>query len=98
MISTVSRRIQHRLLRAILASAATGCAIYLLVLHLALPELQARLTPAQIEWLRQAFLQHPAVVLGTVVAIAALLGLPVLGVFRWVFGPMITLGSRNRGV
>lgn len=78
---------QGRLMRAMTASALTGVAIYLLVMRVALPALQAQVTPRQVEWLRQAFAQHPGVVLGTVAAVAALLGLPMLGVFRWVYGP-----------
>lgn len=90
------RERQRRLLRAVLASAATGVVIYLVVVLLALPELQARLTPAQVEWLRRAFVRHPAAVLGGISAIAALLGLPVLGVFRWVYGPLTIWASRRR--
>jgi hypothetical protein len=78
-------------MRAMVASALTGVAIYLLVMRVALPALQMQLTPPQVEWLRQAFAQHPAVVLGTIAAVAALLGLPMLGVFRWVYGPWTRL-------
>jgi hypothetical protein len=78
---------QRRLVRAILASAATGAAIYFLVMHVAFPALVARLTPAHIDALRQMFAQHPALVLIGIVCLSALLALPVLGVFRWVHGP-----------
>lgn len=78
----VARAARQRLLPAIVASAATGVAIYLGVVRLALPELKARLTPAQVERVVQAFGRPPVWVLGTSVAIAALLALPVIGVFR----------------
>ena len=80
---------RHRLLLAVIASAATGGIIYLLVMHVVLPGVQARLTPADIEWLREAFTDHPLVVLSVIVVFAAVLAAPVLGVFRWVYGPLI---------
>jgi hypothetical protein len=79
---------QHRLVRAILASAATGAAIYFLVMHVLLPGVAERLTQPQIDILRQAFAEHPALVIGGTVGLSALLALPVLGVFRWVYGPL----------
>ncbi len=78
-----------RLLFAIAASAATGVIIYSLVMHVVLPEVQDRLTTAHIEWLREAFTNHPLVVLGVITLIAAVLAAPVLGVFRRVYGPLI---------
>src|SRR5262245_37980 len=78
----------RRLARAIAASAATGAVIYTLVIRVALPTLHARLTHADVDWLRQAFEQHPAAVLGAIAVIAAVLALPVLGVFRWTYGPL----------
>ncbi len=90
-------RTQRRLLRAVVASAATGGAIYLLVMHVALPALVVRLTPVQIAWLRQAFVQYPVAVLGGIIAVAAVLGLPVLGVFRWTYGPLSTPPSQRWG-
>jgi hypothetical protein len=78
----------RRLARAIAASAATGAAIYTLVVRVALPTLEARLTRENVDWLRQAFDRHPATVLGVIVVIAAVLALPVLGVFRWIYGPL----------
>ena len=80
---------RRRLLLAIVASAATGGIIYLLVMHVVLPGVQARLTPAHIEWLREAFADHPLVVLGVITLMAAVLAAPVFGVFRWVYGPLI---------
>ena len=79
---------RRRLLRAGIASAATGSVIYLLVMHLVFPQIAAHLSSAQVEWLGQALARHPAAVLAAVVCIAALLGLPVIGVFRWVHGPL----------
>jgi hypothetical protein len=78
---------QRRLIRAIVASAATGAALYLLVMHVVLPRVAERLTPAQIDFLRQAFAKHPVLVLGGILGLSALLALPVLGVFRWMYGP-----------
>ena len=89
---------RRRLLLAITASAATGGIIYLLVMHILLPGLQARLTPAHIEWLREAFTNHPLMVLAVIFLFAAVLAVPVSGVFRWVYGPLIhggTLADRN---
>jgi hypothetical protein len=80
---------RRKLLRAVVASAAAGAVIYLLVMQWALPAVQARVTPAQVEWLRDAMKDHLVAVLFAIVAIAALLGLPVLMVFRWAYGPMV---------
>jgi hypothetical protein len=55
---------------------------------------EARLTRAHVDWLRQAFDRHPAVVLGAIVVIAAVLALPVLGVFRLTYGPL-RMSSRD---
>ena len=84
----------RRLARAIAASAATGAAIYTLVIRVALPMVQARLTHAHVDWLRQAFDRHPTVMLGAIVVIAAVLALPVLGVFRLTHGPLRTSSRR----
>ena len=80
---------RRKLLRAIVASAAAGGVIYLLVMQWAMPAVQRRVTPAQVEWLRDAMTNHLVAVLFAIVAIAALLGLPVLMVFRWAYGPMV---------
>jgi len=79
---------RRRLLFAMAASAATGGIIYMLVMHAVLPGLQARLMPADIEWLREAFANHPLTVLGAIFVLAAVLATPVLCVFRWVYGPL----------
>ena len=65
---------RRKLLRAVVASAAAGAVIYLLVMQWALPAVQARVTPAQVEWLRDAMKDHLVAVLFAIVAIAALLG------------------------
>jgi hypothetical protein len=78
-----------RLLRATAASATAGAVVYLIVMQWALPAVQTRLTPSQIEWLRDAMMHHHVAVLLTIVAITGMLGLPVLMVFRWVYGPMV---------
>ena len=83
-----NRRIDARMVRALLASVTTGVVIYLIVIRGALPLLTRRLTSEQIEWLRGAFNAHPWVVLGSITMIAAILALPVLVAFRIVYGPM----------
>ena len=80
---------RRKLLRAIVASAAAGAVIYLLVMQWALPAVQRQVTHAQVEWLRDAMKDHLVAVLFAIVAIAAMLGLPVLMVFRWAYGPMV---------
>ena len=72
-----------------MASAAAGAVIYQLVMQWALPAVQTGVTHAQVEWLRDAMTDHFVAVLFAIVAIAALLGLPVLMVFRWAYGPMV---------
>ena len=81
-------RVDARMVRALLASVATGLVVYLLVIRGALPVLRRRLTSEQIDWLRGAFKAHPWVVLGSITMIAAILALPVLAAFRIVYGPM----------
>ena len=71
-----------------MASAVTGGIIYVLVMHVVLPEVQAHLTPEHIEWLREAFTDHPLMVLSAIVVFAAVLAAPMFGVFRWVYGPL----------
>jgi hypothetical protein len=78
-----------RLLRATAASATTGAVVYLIVMQWALPAVQTRLTPSQIEWLRDAMMHHHVAVLVAIVVIAGVLGLPVLMVFRWIYGPVV---------
>jgi sterol desaturase/sphingolipid hydroxylase (fatty acid hydroxylase superfamily) len=80
---------RRKLVRAIVASAAAGAVIYLLVMQWALPAVQTGITHAQVEWLRDAMKDHLVAVLFAIVAITALLGLPVLMVFRWAYGPMV---------
>ena len=86
---SLTPEIRRRLLLAIVASAATGGIIYLLVMHVVLPGVQARLTPAHIEWLRAALAGHPLMVLGVITLMAAVLAAPVFVVFKWVYGPLI---------
>jgi hypothetical protein len=76
------------MVRALLASVATGVVVYLIVIGGALPLLTRRLTPEQVDWLRTAFDVHPWVVLGSIAIMAAILALPVLLAFRIVYGPM----------
>ena len=77
-----------RLALAMIASAVTGVAVYLLVMRLGLPALTAHLTDAQVGWLREAFRTRPRLVAAAVVIGAALLALPVPLVFRAVHGPL----------
>jgi len=76
------------MVRALLASVATGVVLYLIVIRGVLPFLTRRLTSEQIEWLRGVFNAHPWAVLGSIATIAAILALPVLVAFRIVYGPM----------
>lgn len=77
-----------KMVRALAASAATGLLIYLLVMQVALPRFADGLTAENREWLREAFVRHPIGILSAIAGIAAVLALPVLGVFRWVYGPL----------
>jgi hypothetical protein len=81
-------RVDARMVRALLASAATGVVVYLVVIRGTLPLVTRRLNPEQIDWLRSAFDNHPWVVLGSIAIVAAILALPVLVAFRVVYGPM----------
>ena len=83
-----NRRVDERMIRAFLASVATGVVVSLIVIRGALPLLTRRLTSEQIDWLRSAFHDHPWVVLGGIAIIAAILALPVVLTFRVVYGPM----------
>lgn len=85
---TRSRVDVRRMVRALLASVATGVVVYLIVIRGALPLLRRRLNSEDIDWLRRAFDAHPWAVLGSVAIIAAILALPVLLAFRIVYGPM----------
>jgi Family of unknown function (DUF6338) len=83
-----NRRVDERMVRAFLASVATGVVVYLVVIRGAFPLLTRRLTSEQIDWLRSAFDTHPWAVLGSITIIAMILALPVLVAFRIVYGPM----------
>jgi hypothetical protein len=72
-----------------MASAVAEAVIYLLVMQWALPAVQTGVPHTQVEWLRDAMKDHVLAVLFAIVAIAAMLGLPVLVVFRWAYGPML---------
>ena len=71
-----------------LVSVAVGAAIYWLVIVRGLPALAHRLSDEQILALRDGLRTHPVRVLGAVVLAAAALALPVLVVFRLVYGPL----------
>jgi hypothetical protein len=85
----------RRLVLAIVMSAATGTVIYWTVMGLALPALTSRLSPADIDRLREAFRWHLGWVLATVAVASAILALPVLFVFRAVSGPLLRRRSQH---
>ena len=85
---TTGRGSGRRLAAAMLASVAVGAVIYWLVIVLVLPALAHRLSDDQILALRDGFRTHPFRVLGTIALAAAALALPVLLVFRLVYGPL----------
>jgi hypothetical protein len=82
-----------RLAVAMLVTVAVGAAIYWLVIVRGLPALVHRLSDEQILALRHSFRIHPFRVLGAVLVAAATLALPLLVVFRLVYGPLT--GSRE---
>ena len=84
---------RRRLAAAMLVSVAVGAAIYWLVIVRGLPALAHRLRDDQILVLRDSLLIHPFRVLGAVLVAAAALALPVLVIFRLVYGPLT--GSRE---
>jgi hypothetical protein len=67
-----------RLVRALLAAALTGAAELGLVRYVLLPRLARGLTPNQVRWLRETFVTHSAWLVLAMVALAAILALPVL--------------------
>ena len=83
----------RRLAAAMMVSVAVAAAIYWLVIVRGLPALAHRLSDEQILALRDGLRTHPFRVLGTVVLAVAALALPVLAVFRLVYGPLS--GSRE---
>ena len=82
-----------RLAAAMLVSVAVGAAIYWLVIVRGLPALAHRLSDEQVLALRDSLRIHPFRVLGAVLVAAAALALPLLVVFRLVYGPLT--GSRE---
>ena len=83
----------RRLAAAMLVSVAVGAAIYWVVIVVGLPAVAHRLSDEQILALRDGLRTHPFRVLGAVLVAAAVLALPVLVVFRLVYGPLT--GSRE---
>jgi uncharacterized protein (UPF0303 family) len=78
----------RRTIRALAASVATGVAIYVMVVRMALPSIARSLSSEQVDWLRRAFATHPWLVMSSLMTIALVLALPVLVAFRLAFGPM----------
>ncbi len=79
---------QRRAIRALLASAGAGAIIYVVIIRVALPAALARMTPDQLAWLREAFRVHPWGILLGILLGCAIAALPVLLVFRLVYGPL----------
>ena len=69
-------------------SVAVGAVIYWFVIVRGLPALAHRLSDEQILALRDGLRTHPLRVLSAVLVAAAVLALPVLVVFRLVYGPL----------
>jgi hypothetical protein len=78
----------RRLVAAMLASVAVGAVIYWLVIVRGVPALAHRLSDEQILALRDGLRTHPFRVLGAMLLAVAALALPVLVVFRLVYGPL----------
>jgi hypothetical protein len=77
------------------ASVAVGALTYLLVIRIALPRLADRLSNAQVEAVRAGFRAHPVAILIGIVAVAAILALPVLVAFRVAYGPLRGVDGRR---
>ncbi len=73
-----------RIVKALLAAAVTGAAMLALVQYALLPKLARDVTPAQRVWLRDAFMTHTGWFLVAILALAAILSLPVLLVALWM--------------
>ena len=84
---------ERRLVAAMLASAVAGAVIYWLVIVRGLPAVVHGLTDVQVLALRDGLRTHPVRIAAGVLAAAAVLALPVLLVFRLVYGPFT--GSRR---
>ena len=78
----------RRTIRALAASVATGVAVYVMVVRVALPSIARSLSSEQVDRLRRAFATHPWLVMSSLMVIALVLALPVLIAFRLAFGPM----------
>ena len=74
----------NRKVKALLAAAVTGVAMLALVQYVMLPKLALDVNPAQRIWLRDAFVTHTGWLLLAIVALAAILSLPVLLVALWM--------------
>jgi len=78
----------RRLAAAMLVSVAVGAAIYWFAIVRGLPAVAHRLSDEQILALRDGLRTHPFRMLGAVLVAAGVLALPVLVVFRLVYGPL----------
>jgi hypothetical protein len=90
-----SELVAKRLAWSIVLSAATGAVIYWMVIRVVLPALAARLSPDDIDRLRNAFRWHPGWVVAAVGVMSAILALPVLLVFRAVSEPLLRRDSQR---
>jgi hypothetical protein len=84
---------ERRLAAAMLASLVAGAVIYWLVIVRGLPALADRLTDAQALALRDGLRSHPLRIAAAMFAAAAVLSLPIIVVFRLVYGPFTRTGS-----
>ena len=70
--------------KALLAAAVTGAGMLVLLQYLALPRLEREVSPAQRIWLRYVFMTHTGWFLVAIVALTAIVALPVLFVALWM--------------
>jgi hypothetical protein len=74
----------NRQLKALLAAAVAGLAILALVQYIILPRIAREVSASQRIWLRNAFISHPAWLLFGIVALVAMISLPVLALALWM--------------
>lgn len=67
-----------RTIKALATAAVTGTALILLVQYVILPATARAVTPERRVWLLNAFNAHPALFLLGIVALSAIMALPVL--------------------
>jgi hypothetical protein len=65
-------------LRVLLAAGISGGVTIALLRYVLMPAVERNLTDAQLEWLASTFQSHPYLTMVGIVAVSALLGLPML--------------------